>query len=265
MSDPFGGWAPPETPVVGPPQESDPRQATVADVPWNIGDAAFVLIIWFIVTVIIGGVLLAALEGLTSETDAQALVLPITAIALILVVLAYVASRYSTGVRKLFGPARVSWAKLGIGVAAGVVALLVFAVGLGTLLELIARALRTQLPQVQETFQEIAKDQSAAPLLIIGSVLVAPFAEELFYRGLLFTALRKRFDLWPAMGLSGMVFGLTHVQGSMEGYLLVVLIIMPLGMFLAYIYDRTKTLLVPIVAHAVFNLVQVLLLIQQRG
>jgi membrane protease YdiL (CAAX protease family) len=264
LSDPFSGWAPPEPPLVGP-QEPDSRQGTVADVPWNIGDAAFVLIIWFIVTVIIGGVLLAALQELTSETDAQALVLPITSIALILVVIAYVASRYSGAVRRLFGPARVSWTKLAVGVAAGIVALLVFAVGLGTLLELIARALRTELPQVQETFQEIAQDQSAAPLLILGSVLVAPFAEEIFYRGLLFTALRKRFDLWPAMGLSGMVFGLTHVQGSLEGYLLVVLIIMPLGMFLAYLYDRTKTLFVPIVAHAIFNLVQVLLLIQQRG
>lgn len=260
MSDQFSGWAPPEPPVTGPPEE----QRLGADVPWTIGDAAFVMLIWFIVTVIIGGVLLQVLQSFMSETDAQAMVLPITASALVVVVLSYVAARYSGALRALFGPARPTPAALGIGIGSGIVALLLFALGLGTLLELIARALRSELPQVQETFQQIAQDQSAAPLLILGSVIVAPFAEELFYRGMLFSALRKRFDLWPAMGLSGLVFGLTHVQGSLEGYLLVLLIIMPLGMFLAYIYDRTRTLLVPITAHAIFNLVQVIFLIQGR-
>ena len=259
MSEQFSGWAPPEEP---PP---DPPRHPVADVPWNIGDAAFVLGIWFIVTVIIGGLLLQALERLTSETDAKAIVMPITLIALVLVVLVYVAARYPGAVRRLFGPARPSWTALGIGIVAGGVTWAVLTLGLGTLLQLIARALRSQLPQVQETYQQIAQDPSAAPLLIIGAVVVAPIAEELFYRGLLFSALRKRLDLWPAMGLSGLVFGFTHFQGSLEGSLLIVLIIMPLGMFLAFLYDRTRTLLVPVTVHAVFNLVNVLLLIQGRA
>ena len=258
MSEPFSGWAPPEEAPPAPPRHP------VADVPWNIGDAGFVLGIWFVVTVIIGGVLLQVLEGLTSETDAQAVVLPITAIALVLVVVVYVAVRYPGAARRLLGPARPSWTALGIGIVAGGVAWAALTLGFGTLLELIARALQAELPQVQETYQKIAQDQTAAPLLVIGSVVAAPIAEELFYRGLLFSALRKRFDLWPAMGLSGLVFGLTHVQASIEGYLLVLLIIMPLGMFLAFLYDRTRTLLVPITAHAVFNLVNVLLLIQGR-
>jgi membrane protease YdiL (CAAX protease family) len=65
------------------------------------------------------------------------------------------------------------------------------------------------------------------------------------------------------MGISAVLFGLSHLQTTLEGYLLVLLIIIPLGMFLAYLYERRGTLLVPILTHAVFNLVQVFELIRQ--
>jgi membrane protease YdiL (CAAX protease family) len=60
--------------------------------------------------------------------------------------------------------------------------------------------------------------------------------------------------LWPAMGLSGLAFALSHLEA------LAIVILLPVGMFFAWIFHRTGSLLVPIAAHAVFNLVNVLLL-----
>lgn len=235
------------------------------DVPWNISDALLVLGIWFFAAFLVGGVALIVLQLVLPETSATALTLPVTLLTMIGVVVGYVRVFYGGATRRLLGPAPLSWKALGLGVITGVVAVIVFALGMSFLLSLIAQALRSDLPQVQETFREIAEDRAAAPLLVFGAVLVAPLAEELCFRGLLFPALRKRLPLWPAMGLSGLAFGATHVQTTLEGYLLVLLIIMPLGMFLAYAYERTRTLLVPVTAHALFNLVQVILLIRSTG
>ncbi|MPZ72532.1 MAG: CPBP family intramembrane metalloprotease [Nitriliruptorales bacterium] len=254
MSDPLPQPSTEATPADRPP---------ISDVPWNIGDALLVIGIWLLTGFFVGGAMLIGLQQLFPEMEAQALSLPITLLIMIAVSVGYVQQRYPGAAGRLLGPAARSWQALGWGVLAGIFALLVFAVGLGTVLELLARLTRGTLPEVQETFRDIAADRSAAPVLVFGSVLVAPLAEELCFRGLLFSALRKRFPLWPAMGLSGLAFGLTHVQTTLDGYLLVLLIVMPLGMFLAFTYERSRTLLVPITAHAVFNLVQVALLIRQ--
>lgn len=228
-----------------------------------MGDAIVVLLAWMVTILLVGGVLLLGLQRVFPDVDSQALSLPLTTLLLIVVCVGYVRWRYPGAERRLFGPAPLSWRAFGLGIGAGIAALLVIIIGMGTVLELLARAMRSQLPEVQETFREIARDRSAAPFLVVGSVFFAPVAEELFYRGLFFTALRRRMDLWPAMGLSAVLFGLSHLQTTLDGYLLVLLIIIPLGMFLAYIYERTRTLLVPIAAHAVFNLVQVVQLIEQ--
>ena len=241
-------------------EEPEPRPV---EVPWTVVDAALVLLLWLVAIIFIGGALLYALTSVFPQAQSEALSLPLTALILIAICIGYVRRRYGDATRLLFGVRRPTWRDVGVGVAAGIAALVVIAFGIGQLLELIARALQTELPEVQENFREIAGDRAAAPWLVAGSVLVAPLAEELFYRGMLFPALRRRLPLWPAMGISALVWGLSHLQTTLEGYLLVLLIIIPLGLFLAYLYERRGTLLVPILAHAVFNLVQVFELIRQ--
>ena len=232
-------------------------------VPWNVTDSIVVLVLWLIAIIFIGGAILFALTQAFPQAQSEALSLPITAFILIVICVGYVRFRYGKDATPLLrGSRRPSLRDLGIGVAAGIAALVVMAWGVGQLLEMLARAMQTELPEVQETFKDLAADPSAAPWLVAGSVLVAPVAEELFYRGMLFPALRKRLPLWPAMGISATLFGLSHLQTTLEGYLLVLLIIIPFGMFLAYLYEKRGTLLVPILTHSIFNLVQVIELIR---
>lgn len=250
-------------PLAGP--ESDTQQveerAAIAAVPWSVRDAIVVMALWLVSAVFIGGFVLFLLRESAGQAQAQAAGLSVTAVLFIGITVGYVGARYRDGMRQLFGPAKPSLSALGYGLAVGVVGLVVIGYGLGTLLQIIAAALDTQLPEIQEGFRDLASDRASAPLLAFGSVLVAPLAEEIFYRGMLFPALRRNMSMWPAMGISATIFGLSHLQTSVEGYLLVLLLIIPLGMLLAWAYERSGTLLVPVVAHAAFNAIQVAVLI----
>ncbi len=83
----------------------------------------------------------------------------------------------------------------------------------------------------------------------VAAVVAAPVAEEVFFRGFLFGALRRRFRFLAAATISGAVFGLFHVIP-----LLIPLMVF-VGVGLAYIYERRGSLLSSIAAHSAFNVV----------
>lgn len=83
------------------------------------------------------------------------------------------------------------------------------------------------------------------------AVLLAPLAEELCFRGLIFNSFRQYMALPAAAALSGIVFGFAHFD---------VLSLLPLsiaGMILAMAYAKTNSLWTSFTAHAVFNTVGV--------
>jgi hypothetical protein len=86
-----------------------------------------------------------------------------------------------------------------------------------------------------------------AVAVFFAASFVAPIAEEFFFRGLLYTAIRDRFGFWFAAAVSSTLFGFIHA-----GIYNVPPIIF-LGFVFAYIYERTRTLVAPIVAHAIYN------------
>jgi membrane protease YdiL (CAAX protease family) len=80
------------------------------------------------------------------------------------------------------------------------------------------------------------------------AVVWAPVVEEITFRGLLFATLRTRMGLLPAAALSAAVFALPHdygVGGSLSVFWS--------GLIWAVAYERTKSLLPGILAHAANN------------
>lgn len=76
----------------------------------------------------------------------------------------------------------------------------------------------------------------------------APLAEELVFRAMVFRTLRKGFRFFPAALISGVAFGVYHlnwVQGVYAGLL---------GILLAFIYEKTNSLLGCYLFHFMFNL-----------
>jgi membrane protease YdiL (CAAX protease family) len=105
---------------------------------------------------------------------------------------------------------------------------------------------RDELPR------ELGADESAIALAAV-TVLVtvlAPIAEEFFFRGYFFTALRRWKGPWPAAILTGLTFGAIHAGSAPPGYLV------PLAAFgfgLCLLYWRTGSLYPCIVLHALNN------------
>ena len=76
--------------------------------------------------------------------------------------------------------------------------------------------------------------------------LLAPFVEELTFRGLGFTLL-ERFGRWPAIVLVGVAFGLAH------GLVKALPPLVVFGMCLAYLRSRTTSVYPGMILHAGYN------------
>jgi membrane protease YdiL (CAAX protease family) len=85
--------------------------------------------------------------------------------------------------------------------------------------------------------------------LSVAAVVVAPLAEELFFRGLLLqTIWRYLGHAWLAIALSGLAFGLIHKEQPQD-----VLPLVTMGIILGYIRVRYRSLTACVVTHALFN------------
>jgi uncharacterized protein len=85
-------------------------------------------------------------------------------------------------------------------------------------------------------------------------IIVAPFAEELFFRGFLYQALRRWRGVTTAILLSAAVFAISH------GSPLLMVGIFPLGIILAYMFQRRDSLVTTISAHMAYNTIGFILL-----
>lgn len=101
--------------------------------------------------------------------------------------------------------------------------------------------------------------QHSKLFMMIGAVLLVPTAEEAVFRGLLFRGLydRSRLAAWV---LSAGLFSVVHIAGYVGSYdgvklLLAFLQYIPAGLALCFAYEKTDTILTPILAHTCINLI----------
>lgn len=83
---------------------------------------------------------------------------------------------------------------------------------------------------------------------LIGAGILVPIAEEMYFRGALFTWFRARFNFPLAMLASSFLFGLAHIDTAA-----VVASSFVFGLVAAYMFERQKTLWVPILMHITSN------------
>ncbi len=94
-------------------------------------------------------------------------------------------------------------------------------------------------------------EESMAVLLVfaLAVVLVAPFAEELFFRALIFRGTRGYWGVGPSLLMSGLAFGVFHLNPS------VILPFAGIGVLFAWANEQSGSLWTSITAHAAFNAV----------
>lgn len=109
----------------------------------------------------------------------------------------------------------------------------------------------TGLMETSEVYQDVAEQQFGI-VFGLGAILfglIAPLAEEIVFRGLVFNRMRRYYSPAAAIIVSGVLFGVYHgniVQGVYGCCM---------GILLAYTYERMHSFLIPCLFHAVSNIV----------
>lgn len=83
--------------------------------------------------------------------------------------------------------------------------------------------------------------------------VLAPFFEEIMFRGLVMTELLKIMRPWAAIGLQAIIFGAIH------GVLFQSVFAFVIGIALGILYHRSQNILVAIICHSAFNISAVLM------
>ena len=83
--------------------------------------------------------------------------------------------------------------------------------------------------------------------------LAIPFAEELFFRGVLYTWLRQRWGVWVGAIGSALIFGVAHGDIAIAAGVAV------MGLMQAVIYERSRSLWTTFLIHAINNGVKIVL------
>lgn len=146
---------------------------------------------------------------------------------------------------------RRPWRDVAYGLAAGVVlyAFIIFIVA--PLLLFVASLLFGEVapPDQARLLLPRRPDAFESTVAAVGAVVGAPFGEELFFRGLLYRSLRRRFRLSVSAVISAAAFGLVHLPP------LVIPLMFVVGIVLAYVVERRGSLVASIAAHAAFNVI----------
>ncbi|MCL5283691.1 MAG: CPBP family intramembrane metalloprotease [Armatimonadetes bacterium] len=83
--------------------------------------------------------------------------------------------------------------------------------------------------------------------LVVAGAVIAPFSEEMVFRGFLLNALKKRFNPATAIIVSGIVFAAFHLP------LLYIPAYVAMGIYMGYVYHKTGSLWVTFFLHLTNN------------
>ncbi len=111
----------------------------------------------------------------------------------------------------------------------------------------------SMLPIPESVWEEYGAQSSmiggSGIMAVLASVIIAPLTEEVFFRGIVYTRLRRAMPPVVAMILSSLVFGLLHGQLIWVCYAFV------MGMALCAVFERTGSIRASFTVHLAFNAV----------
>ena len=91
------------------------------------------------------------------------------------------------------------------------------------------------------------------------AIVLAPLVEEILFRALLYPTIKELG--YPRMAL----FGTALLFAAIHGSLMTMLPLFFLALAWTLLYEKTNTLLAPIVAHSVFNAVNFFMFLSQQA
>lgn len=148
----------------------------------------------------------------------------------------------------------------------GFIVLSAFGIGGLSLLWLtLAERLQSGIPVLMQAMTEFnqsmeALDEGSYLWELVAVCILGPILEELMFRGLIYNSVERAFrSPLPAILLSGLLFGIWHGNLVQSVYTAV------MGIIVAFVYHRTRSLWFPIGIHMVNNLLSTLPPALQEG
>lgn len=99
---------------------------------------------------------------------------------------------------------------------------------------------------------ELFRDRNSAYLFSFFGVLVAPFIEEIFFRGFLYPVLAKKLEPGTAIVLTAAAFAVIHQQQLAHAWV-PLLWLFVVGLILTYVRARTKSVATSVLIHISYN------------
>lgn len=91
----------------------------------------------------------------------------------------------------------------------------------------------------------------------LSALVVSPILEELYFRGLILTSLKKNYSQKRAIILSAFLFSISHIRLN-ETFISTLLYAFLTGLFLAWLFNKTQDIRANIFAHFLWNLMNYL-------
>jgi len=99
---------------------------------------------------------------------------------------------------------------------------------------------------------EFFKTTHAAWVLSVFGIFIAPFFEEIFFRGFFYPVLYRRIGFFAAMVVTSLLFAFTH-EGQLAHAWAPLLVLFIVGMVLTYVRAKTQSVACSFLVHAGYN------------
>ncbi len=254
---PISGAAEPVVPPAPPPPPAEaPKEdePTLPEITWGFGESIWWLIGGLLLVVIVPPLLVLPFDSkLASDPDnaSDAAILATQALfdGLLIAVAVAIASGWKFNLRQALGrlglrgfqPSAFGWMFAVLGI---------YYVG----------AIAFSALVVQPKQEDIGKQLGVcnpgigiAIFAVLAIIVLAPVAEEIFFRGFFFAGLRQKWSLWPSALLSGAVFGLVHAPTGPTA----AIPLAGLGVGLAWLYNKTGSIYPSMLAHFLNNAIAI--------
>jgi membrane protease YdiL (CAAX protease family) len=221
------------------------------------------IVVSVIVSIAAAGDALAFENGGDVSVGGALIILTATQVGLVAVAIGFVAIPNALVGVRLLPPLRVGRSVL-LGVGAAIAAW----IGVTLLSEILTRLLELLGREPEAGVVQEAVSRLDPTVLVLAVVLVAPVAEELFFRGVVLQAWLREYGERRAVLGSAALFAAIHADirnlDALIGSVVQVVPIFGLGIALALVCLRTRSLLAPMAMHATFNAISLTLALLAR-
>ncbi len=223
--------------------------------PWNLVDVAEALVVLLLllvcVSVATAGLREVIGSALSSETS-NAILMAVGYLfcgACTIALIVYRIGRH----RRVWELLGLKWHRVaacvgqgiaGFGVAVALLVITLSVLGQFGIERIVPLAPKAPLEMFLETRSPLT---FAVYFLLVG--ILAPVVEELIFRGFVYPGLRRMMTVPAAALASALVFAAVHVAVPVGSLLAITLI----GVVLAYLYERSGSLIAPMITHAMYN------------